>query len=164
MRPAPVLLAACLPALAAAAPPAIEVTFGELSTFSDLRVSINTTDSDRQHLAGELRRHIQRAAPARLPPETRLAVTITDVDMAGEYPPITGPMSRDHRVVKDMYPPRIDLAFRLTSAEGQQLREGRRELRDAGFLWGVSPGTRDNLAFEKALLDGWLEREFALPR
>ena len=159
-----VMLATFLPALAAAAPPAVEVTFGDLSRFSDLRVSINTTDRDRQHLADELKRHIERFAPARLPPDTRLAVTITDVDMAGEYPPITGPMSRDLRVVKDVYPPRIDLAFRLTSADGQRLREGMRELRDAGFLLGLSPGWRDNLAFEKALLDGWLAREFAPPR
>ena len=154
------LLAALLPALAAAQP-VVDVKFGDLSKFSDLRVSISTTGRDREGLADELRRHIERAAPPRLPPGARLAVTITDVDMAGEYPPVTGSMSRDIRLVKDVYPPRIDLDFQLTRADGSVEREGRRELRDAGFMWGVSPLTRDRLAFEKDLLDAWLQREFA---
>ena len=149
-----------LPTLAAAQP-AVEVKFGDLKKFRDLRVSVWTTDKERQHLADELKRHIEATAPARLPADTRLAVTITDVDMAGEYPPVTGPMSRDIRVVKDVYPPRIDLDFRLTRADGSIEREGRRELRDAGFMWNQSPLTRDTLAFEKGLLDAWLQREFA---
>ena len=157
------LLASLLPALAAAQP-VVEVKFGDLAKFGDLRVSVGTTDQERQHLADVLKRHIEAAAPARLPPDMRLAVTITDVDMAGEYPPVTGPLSRDIRLVKDVYPPRIDLDFRLMRADGSVEREGRRELRDAGFLWSQSPLTRDTLAFEKGLLDAWLQREFAAKR
>jgi hypothetical protein len=156
-------LAAILPALAAAQPP-VEVKFGELAKFTDLRVSVSTTERDRQGLAEELRRHLERAAPARLPPRTRLAVTITDVDMAGEYPPITSGYSNDVRVIKDVYPPRIDLDFRLVRADGSLEREGRRELRDAGFMWSTSPHTRRLLDFEKGLLDAWLQREFAARR
>lgn len=163
MKILPTLLALVVPAVGAAQP-AVDVTFGDLSKFSDLRVSTWTNDKERQGLADELKRHIEAAAPARLPPGTRLAVTIRDVDMAGEYPPVTGPSSRDIRVVKDVYPPRIDLDFRLTRADGSVEREGSRELRDAGFLWSQSPLTRDILSFEKALLDGWLQREFAARR
>jgi hypothetical protein len=154
------LAALLLPGLAAAQP-AVEVRFGDLSKFSDLRVSISTTERDRQGLAEELRRHLERAAPPRLPPGTRLAVTITDVDMAGEYPPVTGSLSHDIRLVKDVYPPRIDLDFTLVRADGSVERQGRRELRDAGFLWNQSPLARELLAFEKGLLDDWLGREFA---
>ena len=157
--------AAALASLAeAAADPPVQVTFTDLAKFTDLRVSIATTDSDRAGLAGELKLHIERYAPPRLPQGARLAVTITDVDMAGEYPPITGSMSRDVRVIKDVYPPRIDLDFRLLRADGSVEREGHRELRDAGFLWGTSQLSRDRLAYEKALLDAWLQREFAAPR
>ena len=153
---------ACLPAAATESP--VQVTFTDLAKFTDLRVSIATTDRDREGLADELRRHIERNAPRRLPQGTRLAITITDVDMAGEYPPVTGSMSRDLRVIKDVYPPRIDLDFRLLRADGSVEREGHRELRDAGFLWSTSPYTRERLAFEKSLLDAWLQREFASPR
>jgi hypothetical protein len=162
-------LAAALFAIAAAglahAEPRVEVTFGELAKFTDLRTSILTDERDRASLAEELRRHIEREAPAYIPPGTRLALEIRDVDMAGEYPPITGSMSRDLRVIKDVYPPRIDLAFRLLRADGTAEREGRRELRDAGFLWtSGSFGANDILRHEKNLLDGWLRREFGRPR
>ncbi len=163
MKRLALLLAALLPTLAAAQP-AVEVKFGDLSKFTDLRVSYSTTDRERASLAEELQRHIERAAPARLPPGMRLAVTITDVDMAGEYPPVTGGFSRDIRVIKDVYPPRIDLDFRLLRADGGLEREGHRELRDAGFMWSTSSFTRERLAIEKSLLDGWLQREFAAPR
>jgi hypothetical protein len=158
------LLAALLPA-AVLAQPAVEVRFGDLEKFTDLRVSILTTLRDRQGLAEELARHLASAAAPLLPQGTRLAVTITDVDMAGEYPPITGSMSRDIRVIKDVYPPRIDLDFTLTRADGGVERQGRRELRDSGFLWSASPLDRDRLVHEKALLDRWLGRELGpLPK
>jgi hypothetical protein len=159
-----VAMIAVLPAALAAAPAAVDVSFGDLAKFTDLRVSVLTSERDRQGLAEELRRHVEGVAPAHLPPDSRLSVRITDVDMAGEYPPITGPMSSDMRVVREVYPPRIDLEFTLVGADGRTLREGRRNLRDSGFLWSASPGTQRHLAFEKALLDGWLRREFAAAR
>ena len=155
---------ALLPAAALAQPP-VEVAFGELGKFSDLRVSILSTERDRAGLAEELRRHLERSAAARLPQDKRLAVTILDVDMAGEYPPVTGSLSRDLRVVSDAYPPRITLEFRLLAADGSVEREGRRELRDAGFLWQAAPlNESDLLRFEKRLLDRWLGTELGRPR
>jgi hypothetical protein len=143
----------------------VEVTFGDLAKFTDLRVSILTNDRERASLAEDLRRHLEREAPAHLPPGTRLVVGIRDVDMAGEYPPITGSLSRDLRVIKDVYPPRVDLDFRLLRADGTVDREGKRELRDGGFLWqSGSFGASDVLRHEKNLLDGWLRREFGRPR
>ena len=154
-----VAVLALLPAVAAAEP-RVEVKFGDLDKFTDLRVSITTTRRDREGLAAELRSHIEREAPHYLPPATRLDVTITDVDMAGEYGPITGPVSRDLRVVRDVYPPCVDLDFRLLRADGSVERSGRRELRDSGFLLGSSPHTDQLLRHEKGLLDGWLQKEF----
>ena len=156
-------LAAAIPALAATPP--VEVGFGDLAKFTDLRVSIITNDRERASLAEELRRHIERMAPSYLPPGTHLAIMIRDVDMAGEYPPIAGSLSRDMRVIKDVYPPRIDLDFRLLRADGTVEREGKRELRDPAFLFQAgSFGANDILRHEKNLLDGWLRREFGPAR
>ena len=115
-------------------------------------------------LTEELRIHLEQTAAAHLPQGARLAVTITDVDMAGEYPPISGSLSRDVRVIKDVYPPRIDLDFTLTRADGSVERQGHRELRDPGFLWSASPLARDRLVHEKGLLDLWLRRELGPAR
>jgi hypothetical protein len=157
------LFAGLYPAIAAD-PPAVVVRFGDLSKFSDLRMSILRTERDSASLADELARHLEHAATPRLPPGARLAVTITDVDMAGEYPPVSGSLSNDVRVIKDVYPPRIDLDFTLVSADGSVLRQGHRKLRDGGFLLGANPLTRDRLVHEKGLLDLWLRSELGPQR
>ena len=169
MKPMTSLLFAA--ALAAGAIPAlpadsqVEVRFSDLSKFSDLRNSRMTNERERQGLADELRKHIESQAPRRLPAGTRLAVTITEIDMAGEFWPIAGgPANSDYRVVKDRFPPRIDLDFRLMQADGSVAREGHRELRDPLFLSSVSPIGSDHLRYEKSLLERWLDREFAAPR
>jgi hypothetical protein len=163
MKYLPLIVAALLPSIAAAQP-AVEVKFGDLSKFSDLRMSILTTERDRASLAEELKSHLEQSAAAHLREGARLAVTITDVDMAGEYPPVSGSLTRDVRVIKDVYPPRIDLDFTLTRADGSVERQGHRELRDAGFLWSASPIARDRLVHEKGLLDLWIRQELGPAR
>jgi hypothetical protein len=154
------LLAATLAGAALAADPArVEVTFEDLARFSDLRSSTMATPREREGLAGILRQHLERAAPERIPAGSRLAVHITDVDMAGEFHPPGAP--RDTRIVKDIYPPRIELEFRLVRADGTVEKEGARKLRDSSFLWSASPVSQESMRYEKGLLDDWLQKEFA---
>jgi hypothetical protein len=109
----------------------------------------------RANLAALDQYFVRRAAGA-LGPGEQLRITVTDVDLAGEFEY----RRRVIRVLRDVYPPRIDLAFTLLDAHGVVLKQGARKLRDAGFLFGASPRDSDTLRFEKALFDGWLEREF----
>jgi len=68
---------------------------------------------------------------------------------------------RDTRIVKDMYPPRIELEFKLVRADGSVEKEGSRKLRDSAFLWGASPASQEAMRYEKGLIDAWLQKEFA---
>lgn len=163
MKPIPALLAALLPALAAAQAQ-VDVRFADLSRFSDLRNTELRNERESAALAEELRRYLEAKALARLPPGTRLAVTITDVDMAGEFLPAPRSTHQPVRIVKNVYPPRVDLEFRLARADGRVEREGRRELRDLGFLSKARLAERETLGHEKALLDDWLKREFPAAR
>ena len=163
MKPIPALLAALLPALAAAQPP-VDVRFADLARFSDFRNTELRNERESAALAEDLRRYLEAKAPARLPPGTRLAVTITDVDMAGEFLPAPRSTHQPVRIVKNVYPPRVDLEFRLARADGRVEREGRRELRDLGFLSRTRLAERETLGHEKALLDDWLKREFPAAR
>ena len=72
----------------------------------------------------------------------------TDARMADES--WRGPGRCDVRVMKDTYPPRIDLTFRLVDGDGKELRAGSRKLRDS---------ITDHLRYEKALLGDWLRHE-----
>jgi hypothetical protein len=148
-----------------AAAPTVEVKFSDITKFKDLRTSPVDSERERLSLAETLREHVVARAPRYLPQDMRLAVTITDVDMAGEIRPVGGSLATgDIRIVKDIYPPRVDLEFRLLRGDGTVVSEGKRELRDPMFLTGAAPARSDLLAYEKDLLDRWLQREFAPKR
>ena len=152
----PVLLLALFahPAFAATA----KVEFEKPDSFTDAGRPFPA--SARLESLPFLREHLVKQATARLPAGETLSVWITDVDLAGQYEP-GGSGVRDVRIVKDIYPPRIDLRFRLARADGSTVKEGTRTLRDFGFLSGGGPVDRtDALRYEKAMLDRWLEEEF----
>ncbi len=78
---------------------------------------------------------------------------------AGGFEPWRGPQAADVRIVRDIYPPRIDLRFKLLGADGKLLREGSRQLRDASFMMRPDLYPNDPLRYEKTLLDDWVRAE-----
>lgn len=137
-----------------------EVVFLEPKAFTDVRDEY-LGDASRTTYLEQLREHVLERSRLHVPEGQFLSITVTDVDMAGDFEPWLGPRWMDVRIVKDLYPPRIDLGFRLTDASGRVVAEGRRQLRDLAFLMKLSMGFRDDpLRHEKALLDDWLQAEF----
>jgi len=154
-RSFPVLLLAVLfahPAFAATA----NVEFEKPESFTDAGRKFPT--SARLESLPFLREHLVKEVARRLAADQVLSIWITDVDLAGQLQP--GGHS-DVRIVKEIYPPRIDLRFRLARADGSTVKEGTRTLRDFGFLSNGGPVDRqDDLRYEKAMLDRWLADEF----
>lgn len=164
MRSLPILVAAFLPAVAAAQQQPVEVRFTDLTRFTDFTITHASQEREAQGLADELRVHMERRAPAFIPPGTRLEMTVRDVDMAGEFLPSRRSPHSMLRIVRGVYMPRVDLDFRLLGSDGRVLAEGRRELRDPAFLSSIRARGGDTLSFEKAMLDKWLAREFPRER
>lgn len=159
------LLGAAVPFVAQAAPaPAdarIEVLFFEPEKFTDVKDSYMSSDVDRTTYLDQLRDHLVDQAKYYVPEGYRLQVTFTDVDMAGDFEPWRGPRFDDIRIVKDIYPPRINVTFRMTDPEGNIVKEGKRELRDLSFMMKIPMHSQsDTMRHEKALLDDWLRAEF----
>ena len=137
----------------------VEVNFENSDKFTDVKDSYGASERTNESYLRTLKEHLERTATKRLPAGQRLSVTITDIDMAGDFEPWRAPQFQDVRIVKDIYPPRIDLSFRLMDANGTVLAEGQRELRDLSFNMRTGLPTNDTLRHEKALLDDWLRRE-----
>lgn len=154
-----VLTFTLLAGAAVAEPPTVSVQFGETERFTDFSSSYSNSDRSRDHFIKELATFIERRAADRLGAGQRLEVVITDVDMAGEFEPWRRSGGYDVRIVKDLYPPRIDLSFRLLGADGEVLAEGNRKLRDLGFMYTGRPMDSDPLRHEKRLLDRWVASE-----
>lgn len=177
LRTLPLMLAAALTAIAMPALARHDVTdpdrarslpdgspvlveWRDPAAFSDIRLSGNRWEAKRGDWVEQIAEHVRSRAERELPPGNTLDVTIKDIRRAGMYEPWLGPQLDHVRVIKDQYPPRIDLDFVLRDPAGNVMAEGSRELRDMSFL--SRPGSTmrsDNLRFEKQLIDDWLRRE-----
>lgn len=142
----------------------LEVVFFEPEKFTDVK-DTELGDYERTTYLDQLREHLVHQSKYYIPLGQKLSVTINDVDMAGDFEPWHGVRWSDVRIVKDMYPPRISLSFQLRDAEGNILKEGKRDLRDTAFMMRASIRNEDATRYEKELLDQWLRQEFTrLPK
>lgn len=141
--------------------PRTEVVFFEPEKFSDIRDSaFGAWDAAKSEVLTELRTYIIKEANRYLAQGQVLTVKITDVDLAGEFEPWRGAQWTDVRVVKDIYPPRIKLAFKLVGADGQVIKEGDRALSDLAFNLRLTLDRQDPRRYEKELINDWLQQDF----
>jgi len=138
----------------------VQVQWTDPGEFSDLKFSGNRWRAAQGNWVEQLAEHLRESAQKRLPAGERMEVTITDIKRAGRYEPWHGMHLQDVRFLRDHYPPSMALEFRHYDANGQLIAEGTREMRDIGFLTtGSNPGARDNLYYEKRMIDGWVRDE-----
>lgn len=139
----------------------VQVTFKDADKFTDFGDTARVVpDARRIAMLGELRSHTQRRAAGRIPEKSQLVVTVTDIDMAGNFETARAPQVNPVRIYRDVNPPRIRLEFTLTDYTGQILKEGKRELTDAAYLKTDIEYRNDLLRYEKKLIDDWIAREF----
>jgi hypothetical protein len=138
----------------------VSVTFVHPERFTDVRDSTFGSERGAADLLGDLERYLQAAGERSVPAGLSLEVRVTNVDLAGEFEPWRGPQFDRVRIMRDIYPPRIDLEFRLTDAQGVVVKEGGRQLRDQLYLTGAAYQDSDRLRHDKQLLGNWLREEF----
>lgn len=142
----------------------VSVEFVQPEQFTDIADGAFATARGRALVLDELGRYMRETAARLVPTALALELRVTDVDLAGAFEPWRGPQFERVRVYRDVYPPRIDLEFRLTNTEGGVVREGRRSLRDQNYLLRAGElRDGDPLRHEKAMLRDWLREEFAAP-
>lgn len=145
-------------ARAVTAPDNVSVRYNDPRQFTEAKRSFGVPAVRVDAYLKPLKDYIVKRASGVLLPGQRLEIEVTDVDRAGEYEPWRGPNFDDVRIVKDIYPPRIELNFTLYGADGKVLREGSRKLRDPAFLLGSMGADQDPLRYEKSLINRWLRQ------
>ena len=113
---------------------------------------------DRDDWVDALSKYTLTQAERVLPAGQKLSITITDVQRAGRYEPGRRPAAADILIVRERTPPRIDLSFRLESAQGALVKEGERQLRDSNFM-NRARHRGETLGYEKNLIDDWLRQD-----
>lgn len=140
--------------------PRVRVDWINPAGFSDVRQSMCRTRTNPEEWLGDLAKYVQRRAEKMIGAGQRLQVTFTDVMRAGLCEPWRGPRWDDIRIVKNIYPPSINLHYVLTNADGTTVRKGEAKLSDVAYLNRGTPNSNDPLRYEKRMLDDWLRREF----
>ncbi len=138
----------------------INVQFVEPEKFTDLHDRwTGTSASTREHVLGELRKHLQQRGETVLREDLHLNIRVTDVDLAGDFEPGRAPHADDVRIIRTIYPVRIKLQFQLSDSTGTVLAEGERTLSDFGRIGDPFPRS-DPLRYEKEVLRDWMHKEF----
>ena len=108
-----------------------------------------------------LSEYLRKRADLVLPPGQKLDVTFEDIKLAGDFEPWHGPNAQDIRFMKDIYPPRATLRYKVTDAHGATIREGESKLSDLAYLQRTTVAdSTDPLRYDKRMLDDWLNKEF----
>jgi hypothetical protein len=136
------------------------VTFIEPENFRDAKSEYLDTARGRDAVLAELKQHIIKRAAGYLAAGQWLEISVTDLDLAGDFEPWHRGNLHNIRIVKELYPPRITLKFRLLDVEGKVLSEGTRQLQNLGFMINLATPMSDPLRYDKALLSDWLRQEF----
>lgn len=142
----------------------VDVQWPDPATFSELKHSHNRFEAARGNWVVELARHLGQKADARLPAGTHCRFTFDDIERAGEYEHQGGASMDRVRILRDIHPPRIDLSWQCTLADGQPGPQGTAKLRDPLYLSNAGLRDSDALRYEKRLLDQFLRREFPSER
>lgn len=156
-------LAACAaPALMKPPPDRVQVSWAPNDQLSEVKTNSSQRgwlrpEEWQKALSDNLRRHADRV----LPPGQKLDVTIEDIKLAGAFEPWRGPNALDIRFMKDIYPPRATLHYKLSDAHGAILREGDSKITDLSYLHRTTNiASTDPLRYDKRMLDDWIDREF----
>jgi len=129
--------------------------------FTDFKATCIGMDERTRGLLNDLTHFIRATGVRYVSDGGTLEITLTDVDMAGEFETWRGPQACSVRVMLDIYAPRIRLEFRLTDRDGKVVSAGPRDLRDPLYLTRAVLLSTDPLRYEKNLLLEWFQREFA---
>jgi Protein of unknown function (DUF3016) len=136
------------------------VSYDSPEKFTDFKSQSFTTDSDTAYLCGAFTAHIEKLAEQYLPPNTRLEVRFKDIDLAGDFEPQRGPRASSIRFLRDVYPPRMKLEFRLLGSDGSVLAKGERSLTQPYYTSTNFFLDDDHLRYDKQLLTDWMKSEF----
>jgi hypothetical protein len=138
----------------------VSVTYVNPEQFTENRLYGRQDRFNRIDYLAQLKAYLIKQGQAVLEPGQSLHVDITNIRLAGAYEPWRGPQWDYVRIMRDIYPPRIDLNFRLVGQDGHVLREGKRVLRDPAYLHDVSlaGASGASLYYDKALVRRWLRR------
>lgn len=136
----------------------VSVDFNNASRYTDIREEPTSTEKDVEHTLNAIRDSFQRYAKKYLAEEYTLNISVTDVDLAGDtlLPEAYG---HDFRILKEIYPPRIDFKYNIVDDNGELVHESKSTLKDRNYLGRPNFLNADSAPYISELIKEWSRRE-----
>lgn len=133
----------------------VEVIFDNPDKFRDVEYGYHGQKRGQKIYLPQLEKHIIRQAERVLEDGQAFIITITDIDLAGEHEPWRTPPMDDIRIVKSIYPPRMDFSYEVRDSAGNVLKSGEERLTDLNFDFRIRINYHDDLFYDKAMITDW---------
>jgi len=135
----------------------VEMKWTDPDEYTDIHAGENNRKHFREQTFKNLDKHFSKLA-SQLPGDQTLKVEVTNIDLAGTT--FHGGMTRI-RVVKEMYPPRMEFSYQVVNADNSLILKGEAKLKNMSFMMGRTLRYRnDSLGHEKEMIDKWFTQTF----
>ncbi|ADN74701.1 conserved hypothetical protein [Ferrimonas balearica DSM 9799] len=137
----------------------VTVIWQEPDNYRDVKTGSGVQSRYQNHVFATLGKHMQKKIEPLLAEGETATFTVTDLDLAGDVRPSFGATPNDIRIVKSVYPPRIEFSYEVKGADGSVKVSGEEKLADLGFdTRSVTRYRNDALRYEMQMLDDWISR------
>ncbi|MCK8044740.1 DUF3016 domain-containing protein [Shewanella sp. 1CM18E] len=135
----------------------VNILWQNTNDYTDIEATAGVQSKFEQYLFTQLTQELGKLANKHLTDGQQLDLTVTNVDLAGDVQPTFGASVDDIRIVKDLYPPKLDFEYVL-SQNGKVVASGTEKLRNMGYLSDIQPLTSDSFRYEQDLLTDWFKQ------
>ena len=129
--------------------------------FRDADYYYNGGAKSKEIVIKNLTKYFTREAKRQLPEGSVLELTVTELDLAGDFEPWRSPQWNDVRIVKDIYPATIEFDYKYIGPDGAVVDEGSERLRDTLIprsIVAVQIGRTESYPYVKNLMRKFMRK------
>lgn len=138
-----------------AASAAVQVQWSNPRQFRDAADGYPPTERDRKSVLSELERYISRLGDRYVPEGYILEMDFTNVDLEGEFEPFNGAGFNDVRIIKDIYPARLQFSYTVKNKDGAVVAQGQESLSHNMIMPPPIPSRNEQFPYTYELLSEW---------
>lgn len=138
----------------------VKITWQEPTKYTDIVATGQLQSRFENKLFNTLTDELNGIASKVLKPGEVLMMDVTNVDLAGDVRPSFGETATNIRVVKDVYPPKINFRYKIMQGN-RVVMSGNEKLQDMFFMGGIQPVVQRPFMYESNLLRHWFNKSIA---
>lgn len=131
----------------------LELNFEDVGKFSDFTLQGLNEKKTKNVFVKDAERSLK--LKKYIGEDRTLAITFTDIDMAGDVQPWRNKNNADIRYVDGVYPPSMKFSYSLTDENGETVVEGEESIKDLNFNFSIKPTGNSHFKYEMQMLEDW---------